>query len=281
MKRVLFAGLLCVVLGVTGLVGAEDGSITNIDVPGASGTFPLGINDYGEVAGYCELKGIIHGFTHKNGRFTTLDIPPLPNTAGRVYTIITGINNHGDVGYYVREQEGVHKSFIYSRGVFASIEFPGAKDTVANGINDFGDVVGIINQGSFLYSEGTFSLLPTPRVDIGSVEAIGINNKGQIVGYYLDFDDYHAFIYQDGEFTMLPLPANIPWGINDHGDVMLSKAFSTSAFFYSKGRLNAVQTPRFPVGLGGINNAGKVVGVYRSPEGEHAYMGHLKRGNDD
>jgi probable HAF family extracellular repeat protein len=279
MKRVLFAGLLCAILGVTGLVAAERGSVTNIDVPRASGTFPLSINDYGDVVGYCEIEGKIHGFILKNGTFTTLDIPPLPNPVGFVHTIITGINNRGDVaGYYLREQEGVYRSFIYSKGAFTSLEFPGVKDTIARGINDLGDVVGIINQGSFLYSQGTFSRLPVPG------GAVGINNKRQIVGYYSDLDSHQAFIYQDGEFTMIPTIldafANIPWGINDHGDVVLTGDVSSRMVIYSKGRLNAVHIPQSPVWLGGINNAGEIVGVYRSPEGEHAYVGHLKGGDD-
>jgi uncharacterized membrane protein len=279
MKRVLFAGLLCAVLGVTGLVAADNGSVTNIDVPGARGTFPTGINDYGEVAGYYEMEGRILGFMLKNGTFTTIDIGP-------VYTIVTGINNRGDVvGYYVSGE--AERSFIYSRGTFTSLEFPGARDTVANGINDRGDVVGITNQGGFLYSEGTFTLLPGPQEYILSVEPMGINNKGQIVGYYLDavFDGYQAFIYQDREFTMIPpvrsLFANIPRGINDHGDVVLTGDASSRMVLYSKGRLNAVHMPKSPVGLGGINNAGEVVGVYRSPEGEHAFVGHLKSGDDE
>jgi probable HAF family extracellular repeat protein len=260
-------------------VAADNGSVTNIDVPGARGTFPTGINDYGEVAGYYEMEGRILGFMLKNGTFTTIDIGP-------VYTIITGINNRGDVvGYYVSGE--AERSFIYSKGALTSLEFPGARDTVAKGINDLGDVVGITNQGGFLYSEGTFTLLPGPAEHILSVEPMGINNKGQIVGYYLDavFDSYQAFIYQDRKFTMIPpvrsLLANIPWGINDHGDVVLSGDTSSRMVIYSKGRLNAVPTPKFPVGLGGINNAGEYVGVYRAPDGEHAYVGHLKRGDDD
>jgi probable HAF family extracellular repeat protein len=279
MKGILFAGLLCAILGVKGLVAAERGSVTNIDMPGASGTFPLSINDYGDVVGYCKREGRIHGFTFKNGTFSTVDIPPLPNPVGFVHTIITGINNRGDVvGYFVREQEEVYRSFIYSRGVFTSLEFPGTKDTIARGINDLGDVVGIINQGSFLYSKGTFSRLPVPG------GAVGINNKGQIVGYYSDIDSYQAFIYQGGQVTLIPSIldnfANIPWGINDHGDVVLTGDASSRMVIYSKGRLNSVHIPKSPVFLGGINNAGEVVGVYQSPEGEHAYVGHFNRGDD-
>ncbi len=280
MKRVLFAGLLCGILGGAGLAAAERGSVTNVDVPGASGTFPLSINDYGDVVGYCKAQGRIHGFTFKNGTFTTVDIPPLPNPVGFVHTIFTGINNRGDVvGYSLREQDLVYRSFIYSRGAFTSLEFPGTKDTIATGINDLGDVVGIINQGSFLYSQGKFSRLPVPG------GAVGINNKKQIVGYLSDIDSYQAFIYQDGDLTMIPTVtgpfSNIPWGINDHGDVVLTGDASSRMVIYSKGRLNAVHIPKSPVFFGGINNAGEVVGVYESPEGEHGYVGHPKRGDKD
>jgi probable HAF family extracellular repeat protein len=281
MKRVLFAGLLCAVMGVTGLVAAASGSVTNIDMPGVRHITPFSLNDYGEVVGYYELEGMVHGFMFKNGTFTTLDIPPLPNPAGFVYTIITGINNHGDVvGRYVREQEGEERSFIYSRGTFTSLEFPGSRYTIAEGINDLGDVVGVSSQGSFLYSNGKFSLLPSP--DVGyyvSAVAVGINNKGQIVGYYSDLDSYQSFIYQDGEFTMIWNSENIPRGINDHGDVTLSGVFSTnSVFLYSKGQLSALHTPGYPLFVGGINNTGEVVGIYGSSDGRHAYVGHLKKG---
>lgn len=280
MKRFLFAAVLCAILGVNGLVAGERSSVTNIDVPGAIGTFPLSINDYGDVAGYCEMDGKIHGFTLKNGTFTTLDTPPLPNPVGFVHTIFTGINNRGDVvGYTVSEQERVYRSFIYSRGVFTPLEFPGTKDTLARGINDLGDVVGIINQGSFLYSAGTFSRLPVPG------GAVGINNKRQIVGYTSGIDTNQAFIYQDGQLTTIPAVlgtfANIPWGINDHGDVVLTGDDSSRMIIYSKGRLNPVHIPMSPVFLGGINNAGEVVGVYGSPEGTHAYVGHSRQGNSD
>ena len=51
-----------------------------LDVPGATGTVPQGINDSGNIVGcYDDAKGR-HGFLYARGNFTTIDYPGAPNT---------------------------------------------------------------------------------------------------------------------------------------------------------------------------------------------------------
>jgi probable HAF family extracellular repeat protein len=49
---------------------------TRIDAPGATLTFPFGINNRGQVVGfYLDVNQVRHGFLFANGVFTTIDHP--------------------------------------------------------------------------------------------------------------------------------------------------------------------------------------------------------------
>src|SRR5215471_4580123 len=71
---------------------------------------------------------------------------------------------------------------------FNTIDAPGATATVANGLNDRGDIVGRYNAGGvmhgFLLNKGTFTTIDAP----GSIQtgAIAINNRGTSGGALLD-----------------------------------------------------------------------------------------------
>jgi probable HAF family extracellular repeat protein len=50
--------------------------LTTIDVPGATATYAMTINDAGQiVGGYTDVLGTEHGFLLNNGTFTTIDFP--------------------------------------------------------------------------------------------------------------------------------------------------------------------------------------------------------------
>jgi probable HAF family extracellular repeat protein len=58
----------------------------------------------------------------------------------------------------------------------------------------------------------------------GATVAFGINNLGQIVGYYLGSDgNDHGFVYNNGGYTSLDDPATssgtVATGINDSGQI--------------------------------------------------------------
>jgi hypothetical protein len=64
-------------------------------VPGADGTFAVGINDRGDVSGNYFIGAVIYGFIMHEGSFVTVDFP------GANSTQIYGINNLGQiVGWY-------------------------------------------------------------------------------------------------------------------------------------------------------------------------------------
>jgi hypothetical protein len=89
----------------------------------------------------------------------------------------------------------VTNGYSLSGGTYTSIAVPGAVETIAIGINDIGDIVGVYcttdscianfdgTQG-FLLSDGVFTTISVPGST--DTEADDINNKGMIVGLFTD-----------------------------------------------------------------------------------------------
>jgi probable HAF family extracellular repeat protein len=84
-----------------------------------------------------------------------------------------------------------------SRG-YLTIDSPNGTSTISSGINNKGEIVGIINgsQGvehGFLLSNGQFQTIDYPNSQ--STFASDINNQSQIVGGYIGKDGaYHGFL---------------------------------------------------------------------------------------
>jgi probable HAF family extracellular repeat protein len=158
---------------------AVGATVTPIDVPGASDTVVLGVNDQGTVVGTYEIaNGPDHGFVLQNGIFTTFDVP------GATATHVRDINNNGVfVGWFEDGSTRFH-SFINDHGQITIIDRPGSDRTVMAGLNDLGQVVGLdYGPGpdrSFIYQAGAFT-------DIDPAYSLDdINNAGQLVGYVYD-----------------------------------------------------------------------------------------------
>src|SRR5437867_8361390 len=76
--------------------------------------------------------------------------------------------------------------------------------TRAFGINDAGDIVGDFGRHGFLYSRGIFTTVDVPGAVV--TQAFGINNSGQIVGNFSDTTGAHGFLYSRGIFTTVDVP---------------------------------------------------------------------------
>jgi hypothetical protein len=77
MPRALLPAVLSLSILLSTLVAAQDASytFTTIDVPNASRTQALGINDFGQIVGfYGDLSGH-HGYLYAAGVFTPIDVP--------------------------------------------------------------------------------------------------------------------------------------------------------------------------------------------------------------
>jgi hypothetical protein len=180
---------------------------------------------------------------------------------------------------------------------FTTIDFPGATNTFAGGINSLGHIVGgyALPNGSrhgFVDVSGVFTTIDDPNATVGT-EAADVNSSEQIVGSY-DFTDpnhplegAHGFLLSGGVFTAIDYPAQgvtstTPNGINGAGDVVGVYRMSSPgiAFLLSGGVYNSFV---YPGGCcthaNGINDAGQIVGQYKTPDDTAPPQGFLKTGN--
>jgi probable HAF family extracellular repeat protein len=162
------------------------------------------INDRGDVVGVIDAtSGPRHPFLWRNGKVTDLgQIEPTFDGSGEA----VDVNDRGQVvGYSTIGSKNPHidrVAFIWQDGVMTALSTPGF-DSVANAINDQGQVVGAYQADdgahAFLWQEGVLT-------DLGAGGATGINDKGQIVGWrQIDPQTFVACIRSGGRVTDLPV----------------------------------------------------------------------------
>lgn len=105
----------------------------NISPPGVYVyVYATGINNFGQVVGWTDSDG----FSYKNGKFRTIDVPNATQTQAR------GVNDNGlIVGWYTIPGP-LTNAFVLIHGQYLSVSYPGAAGTSAGGINSLGQIVG-------------------------------------------------------------------------------------------------------------------------------------------
>jgi probable HAF family extracellular repeat protein len=184
------------------------------------------INDAGQIVGQDDAG---NAFIYYNGTMQELG-----NLGGTGSTAL-GINNSGQVVGSANTVGGNTHAFLYSGGVMQDLGTLGGSDSSALAINNAGLIVGNAVGASllphaFLYSGGLMQ-------DLGNLighqylsSAQGINNEGQVVGYWAfdPINPYHAFLYSGGTVTDLNtvIDSSSGWtlqdatGINDQGQIV-------------------------------------------------------------
>lgn len=203
----------------------------------------------------CILNVRAHGqaFT-----FSTIDYP------GALWTGANGINTSGQiVGDYGYTNSGSPSyGFLYSGGQFTQINFPGSAGyTWPNGINARGDIVGYYENDfpgphGFLDRGGAYAAINVPGASY--TYALGINDSGQIAGFYYASNHVHGFLYSGGTFTTIDCPGASDtslWGINDSGQIV--GTCDGRVFLYSGGQFTIINFPAQPYG---INGSAQIVG---------------------
>ena len=169
-------------------------SFTDPHAPKVKGavTQLLGINNAGVAVGfYNDAAGNSHAFqvNQATGVFTAIRIP------GDVSTLATGINNLGDIVGFGTDASGVTTSWLLHAGHLTAYQHPSGSDTTALGINDHEEIVGSYLDGAGVLHGFTLRspLGPVSRwqkIDdpngVGSTVVNGLNNAGDLVGFYTD-----------------------------------------------------------------------------------------------
>jgi hypothetical protein len=181
----------------------SNGTFTDVEFPGAVATGVWEINDLGYMVGYYEASnyGYVGFVRGPDGTYSSIEFPgSLSGT-----TFLTCINLIGQMAGDYQDQAYVQHGFLRNpNGRFITVDFPGATDgTALTGLNTWGGIAGVYyglggpayNQ-SFVAEGSHFVPVWLPGMDyVGTqLQLARINDRGQVVGYYLDANNqYHSF----------------------------------------------------------------------------------------
>jgi MYXO-CTERM domain-containing protein len=223
------------VVGVNGNMQAiqvsPHGTVTLLPTPNPGNTassVAFGINDKGVIVGQYvnSATGTTPGFILHNGTYTFLN--PTDQMSGMPATVTNaqGINNKG-IGVGFESSNGVNQfGFEFDMAGHTSplpnpstplIQQDGLVLTQFLGVNDSGEAVGYYqtnggSQHGFLFNlpSDKYTFLDDPNAVPGTsgasiTQITGINNAGEITGFYLDADGLmHGFVA-----TSTPEPASL------------------------------------------------------------------------
>jgi len=281
--------------------------------PNGSSLSPISINNANQIlATFNNASGQRKLIFAGTKGFTNVNIPLDTST---VSLFPTGLNSVGD--FYGRAirligLNRIDEAFTkcHTAGPLRYFKIPDALGTVITGINDKGVVVGYYSEPdpdapdwapkyqvhgfkSVLQNSGFFP--PTVSFDFAGVPysyVTGINNNGDIVGYYQypDFEGYYyiesGFLLSKGQLYELVWDAQngekrwpvIPLGINNHG-VIVGRTYPPDdpgfvrGFALENGTVSIVNFPDNPAAdpgatltkwteLRSINDSGVIIGWY-------------------
>jgi uncharacterized membrane protein len=198
-----------------------------IDVPKATRTAANGNSTHeivGEFDDMVDGKTKTHGFILNKGAFTTVDVPPELGVA----TQINGINAPGQLMGTYFESTGTTHAFFLTKGAVTTLDPPGAIRSQGGFINAQGQAVGTYRtlegtfqkRHGFIWRKGNFTTFNVPK----DHPEFGINNSGQIVGFYADDNFFfHGFVLHKGVFTFVDVPGASEtqiFSINAKGEIV-------------------------------------------------------------
>jgi len=125
----------------------------------------------------------------------------------------------------------------------------------------------------------TFTTLKHPSA-MNDIYATGLNNSGQVTGYYYEGGITYGFVYSSGDFTTLYGPfafATYAFGINNNGEVTgyyADSKWGYHGFVYSGSDFNTLDVLyAYYTSAFGINNNGDVTGYYADSNwGWHGFV---------
>jgi hypothetical protein len=234
----ILGALLVLMFVAVGIAAAPPLTFTYSDVHAnktATETDTFAVNNAGAIAGdYVDAKGVQHAMILAGKKLTTVNHTDCTTSGGYPDAIaFYGINSAGAAaGSCTSTKTGLFSGFVYAGGKFTAINFP--------------------------KSNGT--------------QAIGINDKGDVVGVYLDSaSTQHGFVKKGAKYTTVDVSGGTDtyaWDINNSGQIAvfaISSAGGYESFIYNGKTFKSITDPN--AGASGtivraLNNKGDVAGTY-------------------
>ena len=209
---------------------------------------------------------------------TALPFIPFSNTGGEA------LSNSGVVAGGIANSDGSVSLAEWSNGVLTNLGVPpGDPSHDFNmprvfGINDYGVVVGTIHTAagylpsrSFIFDRGRFTVLPLAHPTNLGGAAIGINNRGEVVGYDHTRTSVIGWLWSDGAYSSLPVSgtSTAALGINSNGTIIgnrslrLIRRLLTGQWRFTglRGYVLSHGTPQYLTGfVNAINALGEAAG---------------------
>jgi probable HAF family extracellular repeat protein len=250
------------------IAGPVSYDFTSISFPGSPYTSAQGVNNAGDVVGYC-LCGVplFAGFLlDTTGHFQKIEVPFARNT----YAL--GINNSGEIvgSYEDIRAPGSRHGFLDNNGVFTTIDVPGNTYTEALGINSSGQIVGYsrlsLEQGTnsgFVYENGVFTTIAVPGFHFTGGR--GINDAGNVVGTTDNPPSRNSLSFLDVNGSITFIDVGLVNGINNARDIVGNSTSGGSGGFLLdvNGSVTTIELPGASfTTTNGINDQGVIVGTY-------------------
>jgi hypothetical protein len=147
-KRSILGVLLVLTFVAVGLAAAPPLTFKFTDVHAnktALETDTYGVNNAGVIVGdYVDSKSVQHGMILAGSKLTTVDNKACEAISGLGGISFYGVNSAGAAaGWCTNTKTGLDQGFVYAKGKFTAVNFPKSDGTQATGINDKGEVVGL------------------------------------------------------------------------------------------------------------------------------------------
>jgi len=194
-------------------------TIVNLGSLSSNSSYPAGINDLGQVVGYCYTDSWDkRAFLYSDGTMMGL------GTLGGSEAYARDINNAGQVVGEATDNDGNWHAFLWAAGTgMQDLATLGGQSSAAYALNEHGQVVGYsevdgVNH-AFLYDNGVMTDLDT--FDYFQSGAFDINDQSQVVGLLMPFtSNATAFLYENDtlvDLGSLLLSGSQGWLINNSG----------------------------------------------------------------